>query len=80
MHTGVCQIAYVARGAIIENSNGNNEGAFRHSKHDSMTYCVTKCKDPATYLEYYAMLNRSHATKCIDQLRNLKQKVKETKK
>eukprot|EP00956_Cyclotella_meneghiniana_P004182 scaffold5121_cov40-Cyclotella_meneghiniana.AAC.1 len=78
MHTAVCDIAMVARNAVVENSNGNNEGRFKHSKHDKTH--IMACKDPATYLHYYAMQSRSQAAKMIDQLRSLQQRVDETNK
>jgi hypothetical protein len=76
IHSGVCRIAFVARNAVVENSNGNNEGGFRHSKHDA-SY-VMACKDPSTYLHHYAMNSRMHAARMIDQLRHLNHRVEET--
>ena len=75
MHTDVCNIALVARNAVVENSNGNNKGRFKHSKHDK-THIVA-CKDPAIVpdLHHYAMQSRSQAAKMIDQLRSLQQPV-----
>eukprot|EP00956_Cyclotella_meneghiniana_P037063 scaffold134177_cov80-Cyclotella_meneghiniana.AAC.3 len=78
MHTAVSTIAKVARDAIVENSNGNNEGNFKNTMHDA-TYKMA-CKDPSTYLHHYAMNSRTHCAKMIDQLRDLQQRVDEANK
>ena len=75
MHTGVCDISYVARNAVVENSNGNSEGLFKNTKHDA-TYKAA-CNDPSTYLHHQYMHSRMNCAKMIDQLKDLQQRVDE---
>ena len=63
---------------MVENSNGNNEGNFKNTKHDA-TYKMA-CKDPSTYLHHYDMNSRMHCAKMIEQLKDLQQRVDEANK
>ena len=73
IHNGLCQITSVTRNAVVENSNGNNEGGFKHTKHD-LTYLMV-CKDQSTCVHHQYMQSRMHCAKTVDQLRDLQDQV-----